>query len=157
MVVLIKEKKGITPLMATLLLISFAVAVGVVFMNVARAQVEDGAQCAVDVGMKLANIAGSGDFCYDTAKQELKFTIENGVNQNIEGLIVNVIGTEKAETFELNDAKVIKAGTYVGHVKYNLAAAGTIRQVKISPKVVLYDEELICSEFAVVVESVSNC
>ena len=66
------NKRGIAPLIATLLLISFAVAVGVVIMNFGRAQVELEAQCAIDIGLRLAKIGGSQDICYDSTKKNIK-------------------------------------------------------------------------------------
>lgn len=150
-------REGVTPLMVTMLLLSLAVAVGVVIMNFGRAQVEENAQCAIDIGLHLASIGGQEQLCYDAAKKALSFTVENGLNIKVDGLIVNVIGTDKAETVEVNDAKMGKAGTYVGKVAFDSAAGGQIRQVKITPKVVLYDEEQICGEQAIVVENVGNC
>ena len=143
--------------MVTMLLLSLAVAVGVVVMNFGRAQVEENAQCAIDIALQLSSIGGQEQLCYDAGKKALSFTVENGVNIKVEGLIINIIGSEKAETFELNDAKLIKAGTYVGKVAFDTATGGQIKQVKITPKVVLYDTEQICSEQAIVVESVGNC
>ena len=151
------NKRGIAPLVATLLLISFAISLGVVIMNFGRAQVELEAQCAIDVGLRLAEIGGKEDICFNQAKSEIRFTIENGININVEGLVVNIIGTEKADTFELNNAKMSKAGNYLGKIKYNKAVSGEVRQIKISPKVVLYDEEQICIEKAVIIEKISNC
>ena len=149
------DKRGISPIIATLLLISFAVALGVVIMTFGRAQVELEAQCPINIGLQLASIGGEDQFCYQN--NELKFTLENGVNIKVEGLIVNVIGTNKAETFEVNDAKMAKAGTYLGSVSYDFASGGEIRQVKITPKIVLYDEEQICTDKALVVEKIRNC
>jgi len=150
-------KKALTPLMIGFLLISFAVAVGVVIMNLGAAEIEEAAQCAIDVGFQLAQISGQDDVCYNAAQKDFVFTLENGVNINVEGVIVNIIGTKKAETFDLTDAKMIKAGTYLGHVPYDRALSGEIRQVKVSPKVVLYDAEQICTEQALVIESVGDC
>lgn len=150
-------KEGVTPLMVTMLLLSLAVAVGVVIMNFGRAQVEENAECAIDIGLHFASISGQEQFCYDAGKKALSFTVENGINIKVEGLIVNVIGSEKAETLELNEAKMTKAGTYVGKAAFDSVAGGQIRQVKITPKVVLYDAEQICSEQALVLESVRNC
>jgi len=147
-----RSKKGITPIMATLLLISFAVAVGVVVMNLGRAQVESDAQCAIEIGLKFSEISGQQQLCYE-GSGSLKFTLENGININVKGLVVNVIGTDKAETFELNDAEMTKAGTYLGSVNF----AGQIRQVKITPKVILYDNEEICTEQALVSENIPSC
>jgi len=152
------NKKAITPLMATFLLVSFAIAVGVGVMNFGRAQVEESAECTVDVGLKFSVIGGNEQLCYDTAKKEVKFTVENGVNVATTGLVVNVIGTEKAETAELNDAKISKAGTYVAHITYDSAVSGLVQQIKISPKVTPYDQELICQDKALVFEgTVKNC
>ncbi|MEK6969521.1 MAG: hypothetical protein AABW48_03770 [Nanoarchaeota archaeon] len=151
------DKQGITPLMITLLLISFAVALGVVIMNFGRAEVESEAECPINIGMKLSSISGVEQLCYDQAKQQLSFTVENGVNINVEGLIVNLIGELKAETIELAEAKMGKAGIYMGRVAYDKSTAGEIRQIKISPKILLYDNEEICAEKAVVAESVRAC
>jgi hypothetical protein len=144
------NKKGITPLMITFLLISFAVALGVVVMNLGRAQVEDVAECPINIDLQFANIGGKDDICFDGGT--IKFTVENGVNTAVSGLIVNVIGAEKAETYRL-PANIAKAGTYLGKVSFS----GTIRQVKITPKVVLFDEEQICTEKALIIENVPDC
>ena len=151
------NKKGIAPLVATLLLISFAVALGVVIMNFGRAQVELEAQCPINVGLKLAQISNTDEICYDQTKKDISFTLENGVNIKVEGLIVNIIGSQKADSFELNEAKINKAGNYLGHVKYDTTTGGEIRQIKITPKVILYDEEQICIEKALVIENVKAC
>jgi flagellin-like protein len=151
------NKKGISPLIATLLLISFAVALGVVIMNFGRAQVELEAQCPIDVGLKLATISGGEEACYSATEKKIKFTLENGVNIKVEGLVVSIIAAKKAESYELNDAKLIKAGNYMGGVSYSKADKGEIRQIKITPKVILYDEEQICVEQALVVENIKDC
>ena len=151
------RKKGITPLIATFLLISFAAAVGVTITNLGSAQADLQAQCAIDINHKLSQIGGKDEICYDAAKSDLSFTIENGVNIKIEGLLLNVIGKQKAETTELNDAKITKAGTYLGHAAFDSATSGEIRQVKIIPKVIFADNEQICTEKALVVENIRNC
>ncbi len=148
-------KKAITPLMGTILLVSFAVAVGMVVMNLGRAEVENSAICPVDIGFNFVTIGGEQQLCYD--KEKLTFTVENGVNVNIEGLVVSVIGKEKADTLELNDAKMSKAGSYVGKAAFDAASGGEIRQIKISPKVLLKGEEQICADQALVVEEIPAC
>lgn len=151
------NKKAITPLMIAFLLVSFAVAVGVVVMNLGQAKVESAAQCPISIGLKLSNLGGKEQLCYDAATQEIKFTLENGINIKVEGLILNIIGSQQAQSFEFTEAKVGKAGIYMGKAKYDLSASGEIKQVKITPKVVPDQEELICTEQALVVESVGKC
>lgn len=144
-------------MMAAFVLISFAIAVGVVVMNLGRAEVEDSAQCPIDIGLKFSEIAGKEQFCYDTAKKEVYFILENGINVKVEGLVVNIIGKEKSDSFEQNEAKLGKAGTYVVHQPYDRAVNGEVLQVKVVPKVVLYDEEQICTEQTLVKEGIGNC
>lgn len=151
------NKKAITPLMIAFLLVSFAVAVGVVVMNLGRAQVEEAAQCPINIGLKLSNVGGKEQLCYDAKAKEIKFTLENGINIKVEGLILNTIGSQQAQSFEFNQAKIGKAGIYMGKAEYNIAVNGEIKQVKITPKVVLEEGEQICSEQALVVESIGAC
>ena len=151
------DKRGIAPLIATLLLLSFAVSLGVVVMNFGRAQVELQAQCPINIGLKLAVINGQNQICYDLAKKEVTFTVENGVNINVEGLILNAIGSKEAKSTELNDAKIIKTGTYLGHASFDSSISGDLRQIKIIPKVIMYDEEQICVEKALIAENIKAC
>jgi hypothetical protein len=151
------NKLAISPLIATLLLLSFATALGVVIMSFGSAQVEQEAQCPIDIDLKLATIGGKEQVCYNAAKRDLSFTVENGVNIKVQGLIVNVIGSKDAKTFTLNQAKMGKLGNYLGHIQYDSSVSGAIQQVKITPKVVMYDEEQICPEKALIVENVRKC
>jgi len=124
-------------------------------MNFGRAQVEESAQCPVNIDLKLAQISGKEDICYDGSK--IRFTLENGVNTKVDGLLVNIVGTEKAESYDLSEAKMERAGSYVGKVDYDSATSGDIRQVKITPVLLLYDEQEICSESSLVVENIRKC
>ena len=151
------DKRGVSPIVATILIISLAVGLGVGFMNIGKAYLQKEAQCPIAIGLTAAIINNEQQFCYNQDKKEVEFTVENGVNINVNGLILNIIGTNRADTFELNDAKISKAGAYVGRVPYDSEKDGNIRQIKISPKVVLYDEEQICSEKALLVEKVEDC
>lgn len=144
-------------MVATILLISFAVALGVGIMTLGRAQVEQEAQCAIDVNLRLISINGTSQICYDDAERVIYFTIENGDNIKVEGLIVNVIGSEKAETFELNDAVMEKIGSYVGVIPYDHSTMGEIRQIKFTPEVILFDEEIICIEKSLIIEEIKKC
>mgnify|MGYP001615895057 CR=1 FL=1 len=143
--------------MATFLLISFAVAIGVVVMNFGRAQVEQQAECAIDINLKFSKISNQDQICYDASKKDITFTIENGINIKVDGLILNTIGSQKADSLELNDAKIGKAGVYLGHMKYDKAVSGDMKQLKITPKVTMYDQEQICTEKALVVENLRAC
>ncbi len=151
------SKKAITIIMGSVLLISFAVAAGSVFMQLGSAQVEEEAECAVDINLKLAVLGGKDQLCYSAPEKKIQFTVENGKNMKVEGLLINTLGTKKALTSELNDAKITKAGMYIGSIPYDQTIAGPLQQIKIIPKINLYDEEQICTEKALVIEKVAAC
>ncbi len=155
--IIVFNRKAITPLMITMLLISFAVAVSTGVTRFGEAQLEEGAECAIETKLTLSTIGGKEQLCYNQAAKKISFTVENGLNIDIGGLIVNAIGTEQADTFELNNAKMGKAGSYVGNLPYDLAANGPVRQIKISPKISTPDGEAICVEQAIIREQVVNC
>ena len=143
-------RKGIAPLVATLILISFAIALGVTIMSFGRAQVELEASCPIDIGFEFSD---EKQLCYNPVSKEVVFTVMNGINIKVEGIIVNVIGDQKAETFDLGNAKMERGGTYSGRTPFD----GTVRQIKLTPKVIFYEEEEICTKKALVIEDVKNC
>ena len=152
-----QNKQGIAPIVATLVLITFAIVIGVVIMNFGRAQVQLESKCAADIALTFSEIGGEQQICIDREKDIIKLSIENGVNTDVTGLMVNIIGTEQAESFDLADATMGKAGIYLTDLGYNIGTNGEIRQVKIIPKITPFDEEVVCSEQALVTESVVDC
>ncbi len=151
------DKRGLSPVVATLLLISFAIALGVVIMNFGQAQIEEEAECTLNIGLKFSEVSGEKQVCLDREKNQLFLIVENGINIKIDGLIVNIIGTKRALTHELADAKIEKAGAYLRYVPYNPEEVGKLRQIKIVPLVKMFDEQLICQEKAIVLEEVREC
>src|SRR3989338_3435212 len=148
------DKKAITPLMGAFLLVSFAIAVGVIVLNFGRAEVEEQAQCSLKIDLHFIEIGGKQDLCFDGTS--LKFTVENGINANLGGLVVNIIGTQKAQKTEVN-AALSRAETYVGVVPFDTTVNGQIRQVRIIPKVTLSQTEEICTEQTLVAENIPPC
>jgi len=146
-----------SPLVATLLLISFAVALGIVIMNFGRAQVDLEATCPVEIGLEFSEVAGERELCIDLEKNDIYFAIENGVNIEVEKVIVNVIGSKRAESYDLDDAQMGRAGNYLTHIGYNEELSGEIRQMKVIPVIVPHDQEEICSEQALVTEELREC
>ncbi|MFC1800902.1 hypothetical protein ACFLZB_00345 [Nanoarchaeota archaeon] len=151
------NKRGIGPLLATILLIVLAVAVGVVVMNFGRAQIESSAKCAVDIGLTIVELNQEEQLCYEKLNNQIYFIAENGPNVPLTGLRLRVIGSEAIFVRDLEGSDVEKAGTTMQYVDYDYTTYGDIKQFKLTPKVRLYDEEIICSEQSIEMENVREC
>lgn len=157
---MIKSKKAISPLLSTVLLILLAVGVGLVAMNWGRAQLEAGAKCAIDTEMTLVELNNAPQICYGPGENGfVKFIVENGVNVDIESLQLRIIGTQKVYISELAESSIEKGYTLMKTVPYNSGIFGDIKQIKITPKIVVYPEEgsILCPEQAIVAEDVKEC
>jgi flagellin-like protein len=151
------NKKAIAPIVATLLLIAFAVAVGIVVMNFGRAQVEVAATCAVDVGMHFKEENGQRHICYNAAEKQLVFTLENGPNIKVTGVVMDVTGATDTITQHLDDVRMARSGSYSRNADYDKTVSGDIRQLKFTPKVTVNKEVLTCTEMALITTRVPDC
>ncbi len=149
------KKKAITALMSVFILASFAAAVTSVVTNLASAQVEEGAQCPLDIEVHFAKKAVP--VCYDTTAKQVVFNIENGITVDVEGAIVNIIGLNKAVSIDSSEIAVPKTGSYTGKLDYDSRDAGPIRVMKITPKIKINENEIICLEQALTIGNVRPC
>jgi flagellin-like protein len=105
-----KHKKAVSPLIATVLLIAFAVALGAVVMNWGRGYVEDTAQvarqksdsevkCTSDVDIDFVSIDNTPQVCYNisdtlsgTGNDTIFFVLENKKDVYIRKIQARLIG-----------------------------------------------------------------
>lgn len=153
-------KRGISPLIATFLLLVMAVGLGILVMNWGRALVEEKARCSVDLELKLVElnkqpqmcVGGSGEYGYVT------FIVENGYIADIKKLQFRAIGTKSIYTMDLPDSDIGKGSSLEKTIPYNFGLFGYPKQFKITPKVELFPgEEISCPEQAIVIEDIRKC
>ena len=155
------NKKAISPLLSTILLIVLAVGIGLVVMNWGRAQLETGAKCAIDSGMKFVELNNKPQICYMGSGDSgyVSFIVENGANVKIKSIQVRIIGSKKIYSTELKDSSIRKGDALMKRVPYNFNLFGQIRQVKLTPKISFYsgDSAILCTEQALKIEKISEC
>lgn len=151
------NKRGLSPVVAALLFIFFAVVLLVIVVIFGKTNDTHGEECTADVRLKLAIIGGEDQICFNEEEKNIEFIIENGPNVEVEGLIVNLFTSRKVKTFEFDEVMIGKAGSYIGQIPYNEEIDGKIRQVKITPKVFLCDEEPIPVEDALIASRIQEC
>ncbi len=160
MITLKRSKKGISPLLATVLLLIFAVGLGVIVMNWGRAQVEAASKCAVDTGLSIVKLNNIPEICYAGKGENgyVHFIVENGPSVDLEGLQLRIIGTENVYNLEIKES-IPKGNSLLKDISYDFDEFGDIRQIKITPKIMLYPEEkpILCPEQALVTGEIRSC
>lgn len=155
------NKKAISPLLSTILLILIAVGIGIIVMNWGRAHLEVGAKCAIDTEMKIVLLNNIPQICYAGSGESgyVSFIVENGVNIDIKAIQFRAIGKKQVYTTELADSSIEKGYTLMKTVPYNFDLFGDIRQIKLTPKIMVYPEEpsILCTEQALILEDIREC
>jgi len=158
---LLKSKKAISPLLATLLLVIVATGLGVIAMSWGRAQLEEGSYCPVAIGLKIIELNNQPQICHAGSGENgvITFLVENGPNIDISSLNFRVIGTKDVYTIEITSSSIKKGYPLLKNVPYNYELFGEIRQVKITPRIVLFPEEdpVLCPEQALIAEDIREC
>ncbi len=102
------KKKAVSPLIATVLLITFAVALGAFIMNwgqiFTRDQISDAElrstrelECSLDIGLDIYKIDGDPVLYYSESDEELTFMIRNTGNKDIDSIRVVIIGQNRTD------------------------------------------------------------
>jgi len=155
------NKKGMSPLISTIILVVAAIFVGLIVMNWGRATLEENAKCAIDTKMKLLYLNNEPQICYGGNNENgaIHFIVENGASIEVEKLHFRVIGEKGVVTEELSGSNIDVASSTIQDVPYDFNKNGDIRQVKITPMLVLYPQEppLLCTEQGIIVESPKPC
>ena len=142
-------KKGVSPLIATVLLIAFAVALGAVVMNWGRTYVQDtqntvrdkgdlDVKCSSDVRLKVGKISNIIQFCYGgggTGGYVNMLIINDGI-VDIDSLRFAVVGALGVYTNNsLNATGLAQSEPKRVNLSYDYTLYGAVKQVRITPVV----------------------
>jgi flagellin-like protein len=138
---LLRNKRGVSPLIATILLIAFAVALGAVVMNVGRSTIG-----AMDAGFSILELGGKKQVCFfDRAENSaLELTIKNGDIMELEDLQVSVIGiADIVNRDHLLQVPIKKAEIKKVMVLYDARQTGKLRKIVITPNIIRNGERTL--------------
>jgi len=152
------SKKGVSPLIATVLLIAFAVALGAVVMNWGKTYVEDQADkvgtkgdkdlaCTSDVDLAWFQRNNVDQVCYGA--NYVLFTLENTGDKAISGMKLVIDGNTDIFT----NSSFYNESFAVGSIKkfnrtYDNATYGIPQEIRIIPNVEVNQEDTVCIEAA---------
>lgn len=155
------SKRGVSPLIATILLIAFAVALGSVIMNwglnLSAQNSDDPCQ---RVRLELQPIVNA-EACYGNTGTQgyVNFILENTGTSDISGVSIWLTGQKKTEVVDLV-VSIPRKTTFERINKettFDFSAVGNINQIQFIPKVQTVDRSQICTRQSIEPRTVTFC
>jgi len=143
-------KKGVSPLIATVLLLAFAVALATVVINI----YPSGKCNLADVG--IATINGKQRICYDESSKDIKVFMENKGKNDILGFKIRVSGETDTLNIEHISLKLQQNEEKKMTFEYDVDTYGQILDLEIFPMVNVSGRPIEC-ELKKPVSSVPIC
>ncbi|PIY60471.1 hypothetical protein COY95_01585 [Candidatus Woesearchaeota archaeon CG_4_10_14_0_8_um_filter_47_5] len=158
-----ENKKGVSPLIATVILIAFAISIGAVVMNIGKSYVDDQRNqenllsgCPGKTQISWYKSSGEDLVCLEG--DNVVFTVENGPAVELADLKVIIEGEKNFLTKEqILDEPLAKTGLIKIELPYNKNIYGPAKQVKVIPIVEVEDEPKYCQERELVKTPVGPC
>ena len=137
------DKKSISPLIATVLMIVFTVSLAITVTTWGRQLIMGTAKdveqqtfvdiiCGLDVRIDVVDVTGERQLCYDETSDNLKITIENGPDKEIIGLQVVII-SEDSVVSQLVEENFARAD--IKKVSVNYDGLTPIQGVRLMPQI----------------------
>lgn len=164
------NKKAVSPIIATVLLIAFSVAIGAIVMSWGKGQIEkytediekrqeQQTKCSLDASITIANIGGIDKICFrtiDSTHNKIEFIMENGAVE-LKDLQVSIIGKEDVFTnSSVLREEVAIAGILKEEVIYP-TSIGDLEQIKMTPAVSVFGNKQFCTDAALKLTDIEEC
>jgi hypothetical protein len=152
-------KGGVSPIVATVLLISFAVALGSVILQwLVTFDFQD--KCR-NVQLSLAQSDNAG-LCHGGLAQNgyLNFAVKNSGARDIHGIEILLVGETGSKLIDIDDALIARGSLYEKYDKsaaYDYSTYGKIRNAVIIPKIEGDGSREVCPKNAVTADEISPC
>ena len=134
------NKKAVSPLIATVLLIAFAVSLGAVLLTYMTSLGECGG-----VSIEVPKVNEQTQICYNSNTNKLDFSLENSGREDIESLKLTLTGVLNVDNIDV-DHPFPKSETGKVSIDYKLQYLGKLEKLKIIPVTQEDNEEVICSD-----------
>jgi flagellin-like protein len=158
------DKRGVSPLVATILLIALSVALGAAVMSWGEDYIEEKAEfvqgvqetittCDV-VSFSVIQVGGVQQFCQEDGL--LKGLIDNGPDADIQDFHARIVAEKGLSVDESVLSQPLPRGSATP-VSFAIGDVGAVQQVKLTPKIMSGGKESVCSRQALLVENVLSC
>ncbi|MBN1544355.1 hypothetical protein JW898_02730 [Candidatus Woesearchaeota archaeon] len=176
------SRKAVSPLIATVLLIAFAVALGAVVMNWGRGYVEDTANiarersdtevtCASEVDIGIVEIDSVPQICYNSTgsgNATLEFILENKQERAVEKIQVRLIGDATrvpltidkdtaSSNLSANEAKFMNVTFNIGNSGGTGLDIGHLQQARMTPYIRVGGSTVACPASSETITAIKPC
>ncbi|MBI2647323.1 hypothetical protein HYW99_02505 [Candidatus Woesearchaeota archaeon] len=156
------SKRGVSPLIATILLIAFAVALGSVVMNWGlNLNLGKSDDKCINVELKIRNI-GVNEVCFGGigANGYINFILDNTGAIDINGVAIWIIGDKATRLFDLDNIVIQKNTLFTKNdkeISYDFTAYGNIKQIQFIPKIKIEQTIEVCPKNSVKADKIGVC
>ncbi|MEM4239898.1 MAG: hypothetical protein QXM31_00130 [Candidatus Woesearchaeota archaeon] len=158
------DKRGVSPLVATILLILLSVGMGVAVMSWGEEYIEEKAEFVQGVqetptscdmvSFNIIKIGGADQLCLEGST--IKGLIDNGPDANIAGIHARIVAEGGIGVIENILDRPLQRGS-AAQVAFSAGGTGPVSQIKLTPSVTIAGKTVICSKQAVIAENIRNC
>lgn len=158
------NRRGVSPLVATLLLIALSVALGAAVMSWGEDYIEEKAEFVQGVqetvttcdlvSFSVITISGVQQLCQDGTT--VRGLIDNGPDADIADLHARVVGKNGISVQESVLGKPLPRGSATPIV-FSTGDLGALAQVKLTPKTIIGGKPVVCGKQALLVENILPC
>ena len=158
----LSTKKGVSPLIATILLIAFAVALGSVVMNWGlNLSFAKSSDLCNNVEIKVRDV-GNAEACYGGFGPNgyINFILDNVGAADLNGLSVWITGERGTKLFDIDNIIIKKGALFENKgkdVAYDFTAYGNVKSVQLIPKIIKDKSLEPCLKNAIKVEKIGVC
>lgn len=152
------SKKALSPLIATVLLIAFAVALGTIAINVmfGSGGLDDAQELCSQASISLVQTPSNEGICFDATSKHIKFTVEYLGIGTLPYVVVQATDGRQ-ESFQRYISAQLRRGEQGSFVLAYDSASATDVSARISPVVVVGEEQTICIEHVIEKRGVPLC
>jgi flagellin-like protein len=146
-------KRAVSPLIATILLIAFAVALGAVVMSIGRT-------IPCPVNLEVVELGGVAAPCLRAQGNDtfIEFTIKNLADADVEDLHLIAFGANDVMNSPyLLETPLTKSTAQKIRVKYNINQYGPVDKIEITPEIICKGESQTQESSALSFENIGTC
>jgi len=148
-------KKGMSPLIVTILLIAFAVALGTMIMNWSS-NVASGAQVSCDdVRLEIQKAFDKEILCYNENQQKMRFVVKNVGSSPLDFMIYRRISADlKTKDVKMPDSYLGPGKIYEADIIFDMTDKIHLEFI---PGIMRGGQEVLCTDRTIVRESLPSC